>query len=220
MQSENAEMYLVTLALLEEQGAPMPISIPRLAEELEVQVVSANQMIRKLEEKGLVNYRPYKGVSFSAQGAEHARDFLRHRRLWETFFVDHLGYSPSEADSLACRMEHITEPKIAERLSQFLDHPKATPTGKTIPQPGEGAQQHNHLPLTALHAGQEAEVVEVNTDQATSRYLDGQGLHPGVMISINAVSGSHTWLISTGDRSISLSAEIAAAITVSKLEDD
>ena len=219
MQSENAEMYLVTLALLEEQGAPMPISIPRLAEELEVQVVSANQMIRKLEEEGLVSYQPYKGVSFSEQGAQHARDFLRHRRLWETFFVKHLGYSPEEADTLACRMEHITQPEMAERLFHFLDQPDNSPTGKTISLPGSMEKPVEDLRLSSLHAGQCAEVVKLRVDQATTRYLKGQQLRPGAKIEVLAVSGDGDLLISTPENSISITTELAGSIQVSITED-
>ena len=219
MQSENAEMYLVTLALLEEQGAPTPISIPRLAEELEVQVVSANQMIRKLEEKGLVSYQPYKGVSFSEQGAEHAQAFLRRRRLWETFFMEHLGYSPAEADALACRMEHITQPEMAERLFQFLNQPETSPTGKTISKPGTREKPVKDLRLSSLHAGQSAEVVQLRVDQATTRYLKGQHLRPGAKIDVLAVSGDGEILVSTPENSISITAELAGSIKVSITED-
>ncbi|MEN8242515.1 MAG: metal-dependent transcriptional regulator [Chloroflexota bacterium] len=220
MQSENAEMYLVTLALLEEQGTPTPISIPRLAEELDVQVVSANQMIRKLEEEGLVSYQPYKGVSFSPQGAEHAQAFLRNRRLWETFFIEHLGYTPREADALACRMEHITEPEMARRLSHFLNDPKASPTGNTISQPGSRKKPVADLRLSSLHAGQSAEVVKLRVDQATTRYLKGQQLSPGAKIEVLAVSGDGEMLVSTPENNISITAELAGLIQVSITEDN
>ena len=70
--SENAEMYLVSMAILAETGALVPIPIPRLAEEMDVQTVSANQMVRKLDEEGLVTYQPYKGVSFTQPGSRRS----------------------------------------------------------------------------------------------------------------------------------------------------
>jgi DtxR family Mn-dependent transcriptional regulator len=218
MQSENAEMYLVTMALLEENGRPAPIPLPLLAEELDVQSVSVNQMIRKLEEAGLVNYEPYKGVSFTDLGAQQALATLRHRRLWETFFVEHLGYSPHEADTLACRMEHITETDIAARLSYFLDNPQVSPTGKVIPQPGNSVPQFNHIRLSSLQAGQSAEVAAINANPTTSSFLQGHHIRPGVKIKVTAVSGENTWLISAGENSLTLTEEIADTILVTKLE--
>jgi predicted membrane GTPase involved in stress response len=57
--SESVEMYLLRIALLQDEDRPVPISA--LAEELAVSPVSANQMCRKLEERGMVHYEPYKG---------------------------------------------------------------------------------------------------------------------------------------------------------------
>ena len=55
--SENEEMYLIKIARSNEAGIdPAPLSI--LAQELNLQPVSANQMIKKLEEAGKVSYTP------------------------------------------------------------------------------------------------------------------------------------------------------------------
>jgi DtxR family Mn-dependent transcriptional regulator len=217
MQSENAEMYLVTMALLEERGSATPIPLPLLAEELEVQAVSVNQMIRKLEDLGLVSYEPYKGVSFTDEGTQEAMAILRHRRLWETFFVEHLGYTTHEADALACRMEHITETEIADRMAQFLGHPQTSPTGKLIPQTDSRVTQIDHISLSSMQAGEKAEVVAIKANSATTSYLQGQNIGPGTLINVQAVSSDKTWLVSTEKDSLSLTEEIADAILVSRL---
>lgn len=218
MQSENAEMYLVSIALLEEEGNQTPIPLPLLAEELDVQTVSVNQMIRKLEESGLVSYEPYKGVSFTEEGELQAQAILRHRRLWETFFVEHLGYSPYEADTLACRIEHITGTEIADRLSEFLNNPQASPTGKLIPQPGSKMPYLNQIPLSSLQSGQSGEVVAINANQTISNYLQGQKILPGIKIEVLAASADKTLLISAEKNSLSLTEEIANSILVTLLE--
>ena len=79
--TESTEMYLLRIALLSEEGDPVPIS--QLAEELDISPVSTNQMCRKLEEKDLVEYQPYKGVTLTLQGEVIALRVLRKRRLWE-----------------------------------------------------------------------------------------------------------------------------------------
>ena len=218
MQSENAEMYLVSLALIEESGTQTPIPIPRLAEVLDVQTVSANQMIRKLEEEGLVTYQPYKGVSFTEAGSQVARAIIRNRSLWEVFFVEKLNFTPSQADALACRMEHITETEVAVRLSDYLSHPTTSPTGKYIPHSDDLASPPVGQPLTRLHAGSRAEIVEVNVDPATSAYLHSENLAPGKMVTMLAVSSGGAVLLEIESRKISLAPEIAARITIANPE--
>jgi DtxR family Mn-dependent transcriptional regulator len=219
MQSENAEMYLVSMAILEESGTPAPIPIPRLAEELDVQTVSANQMVRKLEEDGLVRYQPYKGVTFTPSGKKAVQLILRNRRLWEVFFVEQLNFTPTEADTLACRMEHITEPEVAARLSEFLGHPTTSPTGLQIPGGGSEVHLTAGVPLPALPTGARAEVLSFRLDEAASAYLRSEELVPGTRVELLAVSSTGAVLVAYGQRRLSLSAEIAGKIIISPLHE-
>ncbi len=219
MQSENAEMYLVSLALLEETGTPTPIPLPRLAEELNIQIVSANQMVRKLEEEGLVSYQPYKGVSFTEPGYQLAQMILRHRRLWEVFFVESLGFSPDEADTLACRMEHITGLNVADRLSDYLNNPETSPTGKAIPTAQTIYKPPQGIPLSQLQPGQSGLVKALNVDDTASAYLISENLIPGTLFKVQAVSRSGTYLLDINTHTLSLAKELAARIMVNISED-
>ena len=131
--SESEEMYLVTIARLVESGQSAPTPVAQLACELAIAPVSANQMIRKLEEVKLLYYTPYKGVELTEAGWQAALDILRHRRLWEVFLVEKLHYTPQEAEVLACRLEHNLPPEAAARLAAFLGHPTSSPQGHPIP---------------------------------------------------------------------------------------
>ncbi len=213
--SENAEMYLVSIAMLTEAGTPTPIPIPQLAEEMDVQTVSANQMVRKLEEDGLVSYQPYKGVSFTPAGAQMVELILRNRRLWEVFFVQQLNFTPSEADSLACRMEHITQPEVAARLSEFLGNPTTSPTGRQIPGAHDSAHPTAGTPLTEVQPGAKVEVLALNLDDTASAYLRAEGLIPGILVKVLAVSASGAVLVGFEKQRLSISGEIAAQILTS-----
>ena len=46
--SESEEMYLITVARAAEGGATGPIPVARVAQELEISVASANEMVKKL----------------------------------------------------------------------------------------------------------------------------------------------------------------------------
>jgi len=83
-------MYLVTIARLREGDRPLPLS--RLAKELSISPISANEMCRKMQDEELVVYRPYKGVSLTPEGEQRACYVLRRHRLWEVFLVRQLGF--------------------------------------------------------------------------------------------------------------------------------
>jgi DtxR family Mn-dependent transcriptional regulator len=83
--TEAEEMYLITIARAIEDGATPPIAVSGIAKDLDVTPVAANQMLKKLEVAGHVDYTPYKGVRLTDSGAALASTVLRNRRLWGLF---------------------------------------------------------------------------------------------------------------------------------------
>ncbi len=138
--SESEEMYLAAIARIQESKGTGPAPLSQLASSMEVLPVSANQMVRKLEEEGLVRYTPYKGVELTSAGAQAAQRILRHRRLWEIFLVELLHYTPEESDPLACRLEHILPTEAAERLAVFLGGRSEPPQSQPASQNQEGVE--------------------------------------------------------------------------------
>ena len=88
--SENEQMYLVTIAKLLEGNHESPVALSELANALSVLPVSVNQMIRKMDESGLVKYYPYKGVEFTPPGRQLVMRILRYRRVLGVLQVNHL----------------------------------------------------------------------------------------------------------------------------------
>src|SRR3989304_562568 len=116
--SESTEMYLKSMVEL--SGREM-VAIGRLAERLSVTSVSANEMMRRLSEQGLVKHTPYKGVALTKKGREAACNVLRRQRLWECFLYDHLKIEWTQLYELACSLEHATAPKVTEALAVLGD---------------------------------------------------------------------------------------------------
>lgn len=210
--SESIEMYLLRIALLQQESQPVPV--PKLAQELAVSPVSANEMCRKLTEKELLTYEPYKGVQLTASGEAMARRVIRHRRLWEVFFVDRLGLQPAEAEEIACRFEHVTPDSLADRLDEFLEHPSYSPQHEPIPAGHGEAPAPATLPLTSLAAGGQATIAQLNIDAAAAGFLQQQGLQPGARVQVVAASNSGALLLAVGGRRLSVVGEIAANIEV------
>lgn len=213
--SESEEMYLVSIARLIENGVNEPVPLSSLAEELSIQPVSANQMVRKMEDEGLVEYFPYKGVTFTDKGRRIAGQILRHRRLWEVFFVTQLGMSLVEADRLACRMEHITSHELAHRLAEHLGDPTLSPSGKLIPDESGFVERTSDQTLASLGVGTVGEIVRLVSDPGSEIFFDSQGIHVGEHLKVLAVGSDGVMMISVGDHEISLEKSVVERIYVS-----
>ncbi len=213
--SESEEMYLVTLRKFCEDCASTPVPIPDLARALGVQPVSVNQMVNKLADMGLVKYLPYKGVELTADGRAISTRILRHRRLWEVFLVSSLQMDLDEAERLACQLEHLTAPDVANRLAHFLDYPTVCFHGEPIPQNEDSTETlFEGVPLTSMQIGQYGQVTRINTDTVAARFLADAGVRPGMEIGLVGVGANGDVLLESPAGRIQLSAEMSSAITV------
>lgn len=213
--SESVEMYLLRIALLQDEDRPVPISA--LAEELAVSPVSANQMCRKLEERGMVHYEPYKGVTLTLHGEAVAMRVLRRRRLWEVFLAEKLGLGPDQAEEIACRFEHVTPDGLAERLAGFLGNPTLSPQQEPIPPSIGTAVRRPRLALNALPIGQQAQVCQVTAGEPVRDFLRTHGLAPGATIKVLATAGDGGLLLETGSGPLTLAADIVRLVEVTTL---
>ena len=109
------------------------VSTNEIANLLDTSAASVTEMIKKLQEKKLVIYEKYKGVTLSKSGCKKAIEILRKHRLWETFLVNKLDFSWSEVHDVAEELEHIKSQKLTDKLDHFLNYPKFDPHGEPIP---------------------------------------------------------------------------------------
>ena len=72
-------------------------------------------------------------IELTDRGQRRARDVVRRRRLAERLFTDTFSIANAEADSQACKFEHIISPELDERICSFLGHPVTCPHGNPIP---------------------------------------------------------------------------------------
>ena len=210
-------MYLITVARAEEAGRAGPLPVADLAGALSLKVASANEMIRKLAGKGLVEYLPYKGVELTVAGRAVAARVLRTRRLWATFLAQHLDFSAPEADALACHLEHVTPPDAAERLAAFLGDPVAGPLGHPIP-PGTPSPGAPTVPLTDVPVGGTAVVEHVQGDTDTAAFCASEGLVPGAVVAVRA-RGRSGILVARDGTGLHLGTGPAGAVRVREVHD-
>ena len=180
--SESTEMYLKAMA---ELGDGEVVAIGRLAERLEVTPVSANEMVKRLGDQGLVSHTPYKGVNLTNKGREAASSVVRRQRLWECFFHDHLKMDWSQLYELACALEHATAPEVTEALADFLSHPKTCPHGNPIPDVDGSFTPLSGIPLSEVTLGSTVRVLAVRaTATDIFKHLQERDILPGREIRV------------------------------------
>ena len=179
--SESTEMYLKAMSELGDRD----VAIARLAERLGVTPVSANEMMRKLGDQGLVTHTPYKGVTLTKRGREAASSVIRKQRLWEVFLYEHLHMEWAKVYELACSLEHATAPEVTEALAAFLGNPTNCPRGNPIPDETGTFTPLDGVTLRETEVGSTVTVLAVNaTSTDVLKYLQDKDILPGQTIKI------------------------------------
>jgi DtxR family Mn-dependent transcriptional regulator len=184
--SESTEMYLKAMV---ELGAGDVVAVGRLAGRLGVTNVSANEMVHRLSDQGLVSHIPYKGVSLTKTGQTAACNVLRRQRLWECFLYRHLKIEWARLYELACALEHATAPEVTEALAEFLGDPKFCPRGNPIPAADGSISPLTGMPLSQVPIGLTVRVLAVGaTETEPLRYLQERGILPGCELTVTEMA--------------------------------
>lgn len=118
MLSRRTEDYLRTiLEIVEEKGYAR---VKDIAKKMKVSLPTVTEMLKKLDNKKLVTYEKYGGVTLTPQGKEIAKSIkIRH----DTFikFLKLILVPEDIAEKDAHELEHRLSPKTIEQLTKFVD---------------------------------------------------------------------------------------------------
>ncbi|WP_400191003.1 metal-dependent transcriptional regulator [Hymenobacter sp. B81] len=219
MPSYTEENYLKAIFKLAEAEPGAEVSTNRIAELLQTRPASVTDMLRRLGEKGLLNYQRYRGVSLTSAGQQLALLTIRKHRLWEVFLVQKLGFAWDEVHDVAEEMEHIQSPLLVQRLDAFLGFPRLDPHGDPIPAEDGGMSRPVLQVLADLSAGDTAVIVAVkNTAPVFLQHLSKLGLELGTPVAVldcNAYDQSMHIRIGAGGPERTVSAEVSRNLCVS-----
>ncbi len=188
MATFTEENYLKALYKLAERSGKPDVSTTALAEALDTRAASVTEMLRRLAEKGAVQYEKYRGARLTDDGRAVAVLTIRRHRLWEVFLVEKLGFSWDEVHEVAEEMEHLNSKLLLERLDAFLGHPVVDPHGDPIPS-ADGhfrPPPHAQRPLAEVQPGPVRLCVTglLDTGAAFLQHLDRLGLRPGTALTV------------------------------------
>ncbi|MFZ9143823.1 MAG: metal-dependent transcriptional regulator [Aquirufa sp.] len=163
--SFTEENYLKVIHRLSEATSE-DISTNAVAELMQTKAASVTDMLRKLADKGWVNYQKYQGVRLSPAGEKIALSIVRKHRLWEVFLVDKMGFNWDEVHEIAEQLEHIESDELVQKLDAYLGFPKTDPHGDPIPNKEGILPELAYLHLSDIKAGKNCKLMGVAQDSA------------------------------------------------------
>lgn len=150
------EDYLKALYFLNKEDSR--INLTELSDKLGVSKPTANNMIKKLEGQGWVNYRKYKPVELTEKGRKTAALIVRKHRLTELFLYKIMDFGWEEVHEIAEQMEHIPSEKLFARMDEMLNYPKVDPHGSPIPNQEGNVVEQQYQVLVDLAVGQKVQL--------------------------------------------------------------
>lgn len=215
MRSSSEEDYLKAIYSLSESDTGA--STNALAQHLEMKASSITDMLKKLSDKGWVNYEKYKGASLKKEGKIIALNIVRKHRLWETFLVNKLNFKWDEVHEIAEQLEHIKSNELIDRLDDFLGNPEFDPHGDPIPNKNhEITDSRKRSYLSEVEINKEVIIIGVKDSSAPLlQYLEKENMILGKNITVLEIHVFDKSLrISIDNRELNISERVAQNVLV------
>jgi DtxR family Mn-dependent transcriptional regulator len=203
--SGSVEEYLELLYKLGPDGERVSTSM--ISENLKIAPASVTQMLKKLSDKGYVEYSPYKGAILTKSGLKIAKKVTRKHRLLERFLCDVLKIKKEKIHDQACEMEHVLSDDAERALCHLLEQPNKCPGDSVIPEcdlkfttceeclkrkevdvEEVGNRNENLIPILDLKEHKKGKVSFIRGDHKVIRRLLDMGITIGAVISVIKVA--------------------------------
>jgi DtxR family Mn-dependent transcriptional regulator len=209
--SEKEEEILEHIGKYYEKGEDEIVKRIDLAEILQCSPALVNKLLKSLERRNLILHRKYGEIRLTNEGFKLSIALIRKHRLSEALFVDLLGMDAADAHEFACKFEHIMDERLANRIEEVLNHPRACPHGNPIPSEAKYSEIIAGSPLSEFSVDDYVVVSQIrreNTDFL--KKLAQIGIEVGTKIRIlqkSPVDG--TLLLEINSNHVSLGDETA-----------
>ncbi len=215
--SPSEEEYLEALYTKQEEHKEA-VATRDIAHCLGVKDASVTGMLKKLSEKGLVNYAPYQGATLTDAGFKVAARIKRKHRLLECFLVDICGIDRRESHKQACEIEHVISDKAIDSISAQLGHPNECPGGSTIPLATQPTDEDS-FKLSNASKGRYIVRLLSSKDADIMHRLCSLGLIPGTEVKVRQHIAHGPIVIEAKGTQVALGKEITDSIVVRPVRD-
>jgi len=232
--SATLEDYLEAVSrLIAEKGR---VRVLDIADALSVHKSTVTAALKSLTEKGLINYSPYESATLTAEGQEAANEIARRHEVVRRFLMDVLSLRKDVAEANACRMEHVLDKEVldrlhllcelvreslparadwSERLQHYLGESKRQRAKEPAPRQRQKESEKVMTTLNQLKPGEKAKIVRVGSLGAVRRRIVDMGVVRGTPIEVVKVAPLGDPIeVKVKGYSLSLRKEEAATITV------
>lgn len=120
----TADQYLRTVYVLQRTSGA-PVMTGELADRRDISPGTANEMIGKLDEQGLVEHEKYRGTTLTEEGEQRARKAVETHCMIQRFLQSVLGVEEFQREARS--IESALNPTVAGRLDTLLDRPEECP---------------------------------------------------------------------------------------------
>ncbi|HWJ92018.1 MAG TPA: metal-dependent transcriptional regulator [Flavisolibacter sp.] len=210
----SEENYLKAIFHLQNEEGMVTTSV--LAEKLQTRPASVTDMMKKLNAKKLLHYKPYYGFSLSPEGKKIALLVIRRHRLWEYFLSEKLKFAWNEVHSFAEDLEHVSSKQLIDRLDQYLGFPPFDPHGDPIPDSKGRIKNMSKISLMELPLHQPSSVCQVtNQSEEMLELLQHRNIGIGTKLEVKKhFEFDHSLEIKTKTGNITISEQLAKNIFV------
>jgi DtxR family Mn-dependent transcriptional regulator len=186
----------------------------RIAERLGVSRPAVSEMIRRMEQEGLVTLDG--SIVLTATGTRLAERVVRRHRLAERLLTDILGLSWAEAHKEAGKWEHVISDSVELAIDRLLGEPTTCPHGNPIP--GSDYHAPKTVALSTLSVGDPFTVSRIPEELEFApgllEFLEEAAIVPGRTGEITASSPDGTTTVKVDGQHIGVGAFASARILV------
>jgi DtxR family Mn-dependent transcriptional regulator len=186
MPSQTKENYLKAIYFL--SANKNKITITALANKMQVSKPTSNNMVKKLQEDGLVTYKKYQPITITKKGEKIATSIIRKHRLTEMFLTQVMSFGWEEVHDIAEEMEHLNSDKFFDRMDALLGFPTVDPHGSPIPDKLGNIQKANYQNFTNVAKGKKVALKAMTeSSKELLLYLNKKNIKLGSFLTIKEI---------------------------------
>src|ERR671926_1150974 len=144
-----------------QRGSGSPTLASRVAEMLGVSRASAGEMLKRLEQEGLIERGEHKEALLTPAGRTRAERVVRKHPIIERLLTDFMGYTAAEAHVHADELGDTFSDDMVDRIEARLGHPDRCPHGWPVDTTVEQEENRELAPLADLEAPAQATIVRL-----------------------------------------------------------
>ncbi|HDZ23993.1 MAG: metal-dependent transcriptional regulator [Deltaproteobacteria bacterium] len=139
--TSTMENYLEAIFNLNKEKSA--VRVKDIARRLGVKMPTVTNMLKTLNERGLIEYEKYEYLELTEEGSVVGKEIDRRHHVLRSFLTDILGIDPVKADEEACKMEHAVGTTTMDRFVVFMEFIQSCPrTGENWLQRFEEFRVH------------------------------------------------------------------------------